>query len=129
MEYCPKLAMDQRGCVSLKPFILHSKGYYKNALLELICSHGVYLSQDPLSLPTPENNDGPACFCCARTFQLSQVAQLMNNDVQVFHSWYALKLKQPACFVRKCCIKGKSRGYGTIEEIMNKQSPSIKTVQ
>ncbi|KAI5583426.1 hypothetical protein BDE02_06G013500 [Populus trichocarpa] len=57
MEYCPKLAMDQRGCVSLKPFILHSKGYYKNALLELICSHGVYLSQDPLrSCHTPALN-------------------------------------------------------------------------
>lgn len=53
----------------------------------------------------------------------------MNHDVLAFHSWYALKLKQPACFVRKCCIRGKSQGYGTIEEIMNKQSPSIKTVQ
>ncbi|CAK7323281.1 unnamed protein product [Dovyalis caffra] len=46
--YCLELATDQRGCISLKSFILHSKGDYKNTLLREICSEAVYLSQDPL---------------------------------------------------------------------------------
>ncbi|KAK6255201.1 Pumilio RNA-binding repeat - like 5 [Theobroma cacao] len=47
IDKCLQLATHERGCISLNSFISRIKGPRRDQLLNLICDHVVYLSQDP----------------------------------------------------------------------------------
>ncbi|XP_021290682.1 pumilio homolog 12-like [Herrania umbratica] len=47
IDKCLQLATHERGCISLNNFISRIKGPRRDQLLNLICDHVVYLSQDP----------------------------------------------------------------------------------